>query len=152
MDRNTITGIILIFLIFIGFSIFQTNRSHKVFEKKIVFADSLYKTGDYEKARAEYMDALRFNPNQPAVMLKLNAIDQILRINTAKAKTDSAIVKVSASENLPGKTAVSKSDNKQFGAFSGAASGENDFITLENNKVALKISLKGGRVYSARLK
>ena len=36
--------------------------------------------------------------------------------------------------------------------FSGAASGENDFITLENNKLALKIALKGGRVYSARLK
>ena len=31
-------------------------------------------------------------------------------------------------------------------------SGENEFITLENNKVELKISLKGGRVYSARLK
>ena len=33
-----------------------------------------------------------------------------------------------------------------------AATGENEFITLENNKVELKISLKGGRVYSARLK
>ena len=43
-------------------------------------------------------------------------------------------------------------DSSQFGAFSNAAFGENHFITLENNKVELKISLKGGKVYSARLK
>ena len=42
--------------------------------------------------------------------------------------------------------------SSQYGVFARAATGENDFITLENNKVELKISLKGGRVYSARLK
>jgi YidC/Oxa1 family membrane protein insertase len=43
-------------------------------------------------------------------------------------------------------------DINQYGVFAQSALGENDFITLENNKVELKISLKGGRVYSARLK
>ena len=80
MDRNTITGIILIFLIFIGFSIYNTSRSNKVFEKIVVVADSLYKKGDYEKARAEYMNAMRLKPNQADVILKLNEINQKLGI------------------------------------------------------------------------
>jgi YidC/Oxa1 family membrane protein insertase len=45
-----------------------------------------------------------------------------------------------------------KTDINQYGVFAQTAIGENDFITLENNKIELKISLKGGRVYSARLK
>ena len=49
-------------------------------------------------------------------------------------------------------TSDSKIDVNQYGVFAQSASGENDFITLENNKIELKISLKGGRVYSARLK
>ncbi len=43
-------------------------------------------------------------------------------------------------------------DSSKYGIFAGSAKGDNGFITLENNKVELKISLKGGRVYSARLK
>ena len=43
-------------------------------------------------------------------------------------------------------------DSSKYGIFAASAKGDNGFITLENNKVELKISLKGGRVYSARLK
>ncbi len=39
-----------------------------------------------------------------------------------------------------------------YGAFATSSSGEENFITLENNLVEIKISTKGGRVYSARLK
>jgi YidC/Oxa1 family membrane protein insertase len=152
MDRNTITGIVLIFLICIGFSIFNTSQRNKVFEKTIVVADSLYKKGDFEKARTEYMNAMRFKPNQTEVILKLNEIDQKLGITGTEPKTDSVAVKPVAPETLPVKKAVGKSDQSQFGAFGGAVTGENDFITLENNKLALKIALKGGRIYSARLK
>ena len=35
MDRNTITGLILIFLVFIGFSIYNNNRLNKGFENAI---------------------------------------------------------------------------------------------------------------------
>jgi YidC/Oxa1 family membrane protein insertase len=152
MDRNTITGIVLIFLIFIGFSIYNTSRSNKTFQKTIAVADSLYKNGDFGKARAEYMNALRFKPNQADVILKLNEINQKLGIIGTESKTDSVAAKPVAPETLPEKKAVGKSDQSQFGAFGGAVSGENDFITLENNKLSLKIALKGGRVYSARLK
>jgi len=48
-------------------------------------------------------------------------------------------------------TSVAQS-NDAFGAFSVAANGEEKFYVLENKLVKLKISNKGGRIYSAQLK
>ena len=152
MDRNTITGIILIFLIFIGFGIFNANRSNKAFEKIVVVADSLSKKGDFEEARAEYMTALRLKPNQADIIIKLNDINQRLGLLKSESKTESSEEKPVVSDSLKVKKTKNKAEKNQFGPFSSAAAGNNDFITLENNKLALKIALKGGRVYSARLK
>jgi YidC/Oxa1 family membrane protein insertase len=153
MDRNTITGIVLIFLIFIGFSIFSTSRTNKAFGKIVVVADSLYRKGELDQARIEYTKALRLKPNQADVIFKLNDIDQKLGRNVPAPKADSIIVKPALPETVAGKQPLtSKSDKEKYGAFSSSLAGENDFITLENNKLVLKIALKGGRVYSARLK
>jgi YidC/Oxa1 family membrane protein insertase len=152
MDKNTITGIILIFAIFIGFSILNSSRLNKAFEKSVVVADSLYKKGELEKARVEYMNAMRFKPNQPRVMLMLSDINQRLGIVSQEIKSDSTSVKAAAKDTVIEKSVPIKSVAGQYGVFSGAATGQNDFITLENNKLELQISLKGGRVYSARLK
>ena len=42
--------------------------------------------------------------------------------------------------------------SQRYGAFAQAAEGTEEFVTLENDKVELKISSKGGRLYYARLK
>ncbi len=42
--------------------------------------------------------------------------------------------------------------NEKYGSFAEAAIGEQQFITMENDLVRLKISSKGGRLYSAELK
>lgn len=152
MDRNTITGIILIFVIFIGFSIYNGNRNNKAYMKMVTVADSLYKNGHLEEARTTYMNAMRLKPNQPDVVLKLNDINLKLGIATSEAKTDSTTAKQVAANNPTSQKVENKPDVKQLGVFAGAAEGKDDFITLENNKLELKISLKGGRVYSARLK
>jgi len=152
MDKNTITGIVIIFLIFFGFSIYNTSRLNKAFEKTVVVADSLYNKGDYEKAREEYMNAMRIKPNQANVVLKLNEINLKLGVTRNEPKIDSVAVKPVAQDSNTGKKELAKSDVKQLGPFSGANTGSNDFITIENNKLALKIALKGGKVYSARLK
>jgi len=152
MDKNTITGIVIIFLIFFGFSIYNTSRLNKAFEKTVVVADSLYNKGDYEKAREEYMNAMRIKPNQANVVLKLNEINLKLGVTRNEPKIDSVAVKPVTQDSNTGKKELAKSDVKQLGPFSGATTGSNDFITLENNKLALKIALKGGKVYSARLK
>ena len=75
MDKNTITGLILIFVIFIGFSIYNSNQMNKAFEKAVAVAESDYAKGDLETARTEYINALRFKPNQPDVLAKINEIN-----------------------------------------------------------------------------
>jgi YidC/Oxa1 family membrane protein insertase len=152
MDRNTITGIALIFAIFIGFSIYNTSRMNKTYEKTVVVADSLFRHGELLQARAEYMTALRYKANQPQVMAKLMEIDQKLGITNNAAAEDSISKSLQVKDTLKEKPANLPVDVKQMGVFSNSAEGVNDFITLENNKIELKISLKGGRVYSARLK
>jgi YidC/Oxa1 family membrane protein insertase len=152
MDRNTITGIILIFVIFIGFSIYNSSRLNKSYEKAITIAESRYAKGELEAARAEYINALRFKPNQPDAIAKIDEIQLKLGIVPEIAKADTVVNQQPKTETLVTNTPEGPTDANQYGVFAQAATGENDFLTLENNKVELKISLKGGRVYSARLK
>ena len=152
MDRNTITGIILIFIIFIGFSLYNNNRNNKEYGKSVQIAESYYAKGEFENARAEYINALRFKPNQPDALAKINEINIKLGITTEKVKNDSLIADQPKQEVAAAKLSAIPPDAGQYGVFAPAASGENDLITLENNKIELKIAAKGGRVYSARLK
>ncbi len=153
MDKNTITGLILIFAIFIGFSLYNNSRQKKEFEKAIVIAESHYAKGEFEDARSEYINALRFKPNEPNAIAKVNELNIKLGFGPEVQKENETIeskepVQPDVSPDVPDPS----TDVNKFGVFSKAAVGENEFITLENNKVELKISLKGGRVYSARLK
>jgi YidC/Oxa1 family membrane protein insertase len=152
MDKNTITGLILIFVIFIGFSIFNNSQKNKSFKQAIEVAESYYAKGDLNDARTEYVNALRINPTDPQALARLSEIN--LKLGNAEEKTVTDTLSVQKSETqLPaGVTPAVQTDNNQFGVFTASATGENDFITLENNKIELKISLKGGRVYSARMK
>jgi YidC/Oxa1 family membrane protein insertase len=152
MDRNTITGLILIFVIFIGFSIYNSNQKNRAFDKAVAVAESDYAKGDLETARSEYINALRFKPNQPDALAKINEINLKLGNTPERQKSDSlSLQQANSGISAPTSTGI-KTDINQYGVFAQSAIGENEFITLENNKVELKISLKGGRVYSARLK
>ncbi|NSW95002.1 MAG: membrane protein insertase YidC [Bacteroidales bacterium] len=151
MDKNTITGLVLIFLIFIAFSIYNSSRLNKSYEKIIEVADSLYARGDMENARAEYINALRFKPNKPEVVAKVNEINQILGFAPRPVEQDTTSkTQIPGSELLPAKDTATAEIS--LGAFSDAMKGSDDLITLENDKIELKISPKGGRVYSVRLK
>lgn len=152
MDKNTIIGIILIFAIFIGFSVYNSSRLNKSYKKIIEVADSLYAEGDMENARAEYINALRFKPNEPFAVSKVNEINQILGFTNNKTKVDT-LRPASQPEGAKAKiNQESKPDSSQFGAFGGASSGDTSMIILENNRIKLKISQKGGRIYSALIK
>jgi YidC/Oxa1 family membrane protein insertase len=154
MDKNTIIGLILIFLIFIGFSIYNNTRLTKEFEKAVNTAETELSKGNLEKARTEYVNALRFKPNQPDVLEKINELN--LQLGTIPGATELPVDTVKGVTE-PGAPANVKSepvavDPNQYGVFAGAANGTDKFITLGNDKIDLKISLKGGRVYSATLK
>lgn len=151
MDKNTITGLVLIFLIFIAFSIYNSSRLNKSYEKIIEVADSLYARGDMENARAEYINALRFKPNKPEVVAKVNEINQILGFAPRPVEQDTTSkTQIPGSELRPAKDTTAAEIS--LGAFSDAMRGSDDLITLENDKIELKITPKGGRVYSVRLK
>jgi YidC/Oxa1 family membrane protein insertase len=152
MDKNTITGIILIFAIFIGFSIYNGNKMNKSYKAVIEVADSLYAKGDMENARAEYINALRYKPNQPEAVAKVTEINRLLGLVPAPEKADSTGINKAETGNLIQTAPISTTDSSKYGAFGSAVSGDTGLITLENNKIELKISQKGGRVFSARIK
>ena len=154
MDKNTITGLILIFLIFIGFSIFNNSRLNKAFESAVVTAETELSKGNLEKARTEYINALRIKPDKPEIIEKLNELNLKLGIVPGATALAADTVKedLETVKTAPLTTEPAIADESRFGVFAGAATGKDEFITLENDKIDLKIALKGGRVYSATIK
>ena len=153
MDKNTVTGIILILAIFIGFSVYNNSRLNKSFEKAVKAAETEMAEGNFERARTEYVNALRYKPNQPDVLSKLNELNKKLGITPEEPAVDTVNTKPGNNTNIPSAPVSNPPpDGSRYGVFAGAATGEEGFITLENDKLVLKISLKGGRIYSARLK
>lgn len=152
MDRNTITGLILIFLIFIGFGVYNNSSRNKTFEKTVTVAEADYANGNLEKAREEFIDALKIKPQDPNAVTKLNEINLKLGNNIQSEKTDTAITVAQTNQPVVNAAENNIPEAGKLGVFSASATGVNDFITLENNKVAVKISLKGGRVYSVNVK
>jgi YidC/Oxa1 family membrane protein insertase len=157
MDKNTITGIILIFAIFVGFSIYNNQKSNKGFKDAVAAAETEISYGNLERARTEYVNALRFKPNNPEVLAEISKLNLKLGIVTESEPETGDTVSGQASlpaQSTPPETVAEtvSGDPEMLGVFSGAATGDNEFITLENDLLELKISPKGGRVYSARLK
>ncbi len=166
MDKNTITGLVLIFAIFIGFSIYNSKKLDKKFKEAVEIAEAEYARGDLENARTEYLDALKLKPNEPDVLAKINEINSKLGIvpeekqkvqadtvSPEKSKTEVPAQPETRTETATEtRTEPQEQDAGKYGAFAGDVKGKEEFITLENNRVSLKIALKGGRVYSARLK
>ncbi|MDT8401583.1 MAG: membrane protein insertase YidC [Bacteroidales bacterium] len=155
MDRNTIIGLVLIFLIFIGFSLYNSNKLKKSYESAAIVADSLYKAGDYEAARLQYLKALEYKPGTPEAVNRINEINSILLPDTVsfqdtvQQEQGDELQVIEANEL---KAVETQAPGEAAGAFSEAYRGDQEFFTLENNKLILKISAKGGRVYSVTLK
>ena len=110
MDRNSITGIILIALLVVGYNIIyppviEENTTQKNSKSTTVIVEEMIK----EKSTTE----LEFTNNY----------------------------------NLSNEESISK-----YGAFAMSAFGSDDTIIIENDKLELHISTKGGRITAAILK
>ncbi len=150
MDKNTITGLLLIVLIFLGFSIFNNRQLTKGFDTAVIAAETEIENGNLEKARVEYENALRYKPNNADVLRKLGQINAELGISEEVARvTDTLPVSGNDVNVAP---VQQERDSSRYGLFSMAAFGQNEFITLENDLIEMKIATKGGRVWSVRLK
>ncbi len=123
MDKNTIIGIVLIFTILIGFS-YLNRPSEEEIESARRRQDSI---AQVDASRAKEAEA----------KAQIREMEQDAQLEGA-TQEDSA--------------AVSKNGRDQFGAFGDAATGQEQFITLENNLMKITISTKGGKIYSVELK
>ena len=158
MDRNTITGLILIFAIFLGFSMINNYKLKKSYESTIYVADSLYDAGAYEDALVEYQKAIQYKAATPEAIEKINSINSLYRPVEEPATTDIQIsettIEPEVSRPVAQQNIIETQNNNidRLGEFVGSGSGDLEFITLENDKLILKISNKGGRIYFAELK
>ncbi len=129
MDKNQITGIVLIALILIGYSYF-TKPTEEQIEKarqEKLRQDSLIRVQE----KQEKIQAAKFETQKND---SLNSETIILSDTT---KVDSTRI---------------KHIKESFGSFGEAAIGKQEFFILENKNIKLKISTKGGRPYSVEMK
>ncbi|HNX54629.1 MAG TPA: membrane protein insertase YidC [Prolixibacteraceae bacterium] len=123
MDRNSIIGVVLIFLILIGFSYFN-----KPSEQQLAAA----------KHQRDSIEQVR--------------IEQEKKIASEK-KLDEAQASISkASHGDSVMSAADQARKDKFGAFAAVSVGKEKFYTVENNLMKVTFSNKGGRIYSVELK
>ncbi len=89
--------------------------------------------------------------------------DSIARVEQEKRVVDTTLTDTQTGEQLPAEQTKEEtdilidtlSDNElveKYGVFAANAEGEEELITIENDFLILKISTKGGHIYSAELK
>lgn len=152
MDKNTVTGIILIFLIFLGFSLYNNNRTGKLFEAETEYADSLYNAGNYDEAREAYIRALGYKPKDETA--KARVIELNSKLGMGAAGQSSAAANAPADSSLlPGAAmAPAQADASPAGVFVPTVAEKNEFYIIENDLMVMTLSSRGGKVYSVKLK
>ncbi len=131
MDKNQIIGLVAISAIIIGYMIWTQPSKEELAELRT--KDSL------EMVRQNRVEDSLFIVNEQWKQdsIKLSEITDTLPIaNNDTINPDS----------LQDQKLVNL-----YGDFANAAEGEEEFITLKNDKIEVKISTKGGRVYSVNL-
>jgi YidC/Oxa1 family membrane protein insertase len=151
MDKNTITGIILIFLIFLGFSFYNNHRTGKFFEAEKEYADSLYATGNYDEARDSYIRALNFRPKDQPTIDRVTELNRQLGLTPVQQQAATDLTSDTVAP-VPGVRQPADADSTAFGVFSARATGEEEYYTIENDLMVMKISARGGKAYSVMLK
>jgi YidC/Oxa1 family membrane protein insertase len=152
MDRNTVTGIILIFLIFLGFSVYNNQRMGKFFGAEKEYADSLYAAGNYEKAREAYIRALNYKPKDQLTIDRVSELNRQLGLGSTQQQPSSVTATSDSASAVPAAMPGAAADSTAFGVFSSRVSGEDEFYTIENDLMIMKVSARGGKAYSVTLK
>ena len=98
-----------------------------------------------------------FKPSQQQVEADKRKRDSIMLVQQQEqTKQQQQIAKQDTLKNKNVSQSADSSKNKElkdkFGSFAASVKDTNEFITLENNLLKIKLSAKGGRPYSAELK
>ncbi|HRH66485.1 MAG TPA: membrane protein insertase YidC [Bacteroidia bacterium] len=122
MDKNSILGLSIIGLLIVAYSIYTQPGKEELAAARHK-QDSIAAIQSAEKAK----DTIR-----PALALPVAGIDSLAGIST-----DSLLA---------------QKDKQEFGDFSEAAKGTEQLLTLENTKIKVEISSRGGRIRAIELK
>ena len=125
MDKNTWIGFLLIAAIIVGFSMINRPSKEEIAERQRV-SDSI---------RA--MRSLELEAQQLSA-----AISETSEVRDQKSEIGNQL----SNEELTGRLQAA------YGDFAGSARGTEDFVSLENERVRLMFTTKGGRLYRAELK
>lgn len=131
MDKNSIIGLVLIGLIFVGFYFINKPSEAQIAEmkkKQDSIAQVKYRTDSLEKAQA-----LLLSQEENQISDTTNQIS-----NTLSNEQKDSI------ENF---TLTSK-----YGIFKSSANGEEKFTKIENEKIIITFTNRGGKIYSVELK
>ena len=138
MDRNQVTGWVLIVLIVIGFVYFQSKE-----------AEELALEEKEAKVRLDSTNAAQGIVNQEVQEFR----DPELSENSLSdpSKLPDTVNSTTQLDSLK-QAIITEQLKSQFGIFSGAVSGVDQEIVLENSKIKLFISTKGGFIKKAVVK
>ena len=123
MDRNTITGFVLIGILLFAFSWLNRPSQEELAQKRL--QDSIARV---ENAR-------------------IQAEIELARLNQSNALAESMAETGSNTDSVKNIQL-----QNQYGAFAAAATGQDSIISLENDLLSLKFSTHGGQLVSAQLK
>ena len=124
MDRNTIFGFLLIAGIIIGFSLLNRPSEEEIARQREL----------NEQRRIEHQERIERETAQREANAALSAIE----FEQQESEVDSEEIQARMAD--------------AFGAFSASAVGKQEFFTIENERLRVILSSKGGRIYSAELK
>ncbi|MCF8304445.1 MAG: membrane protein insertase YidC [Bacteroidales bacterium] len=136
MDRNTIIGIIVLFGLFIGYSIFISPSEEELAEQR--------RRQDSIARVRQRMDSLQ------AMQEKRDSIKKAEQKQEQGEKQETRPEDLTKDIEKRDKTA--KLDRGRYGLFANSAYGDNDQFTLENNKIRVKVNRKGGEIGYVELK
>ena len=126
MDRNTVIGFVLIAGIIIGFSLLNRPSEEEIERQREL----------NEQRRIEHQERTEREAAQREANAALSAVE----------------FEQQESENEIDNEEIQARMADAFGAFSVSSIGEEEFFTIENEKLRVILSSKGGRIYSAELK
>ncbi len=121
MDKKSIIGIVLIFLILVVFSIINQPSKEEI------------------EAARHRRDSIALADKEKELLLK----------QQQEKTTESNAITVT--DSISPENQIQK-NAEQFGVFGNAATGTEEFYTLENNLMKITFTNKGGRIYSVELK
>jgi YidC/Oxa1 family membrane protein insertase len=144
MDKNTIIGLLLIAGILFTFTLVTEPEP----EEQVSKTEQVVETGlDNNVVVVDSADEVA---NDVATVINLDSVPENIKQDPAmlKAYTDSLAI----AEKIKLELTQSAAQQEDFGIFSPGVVGENEYSILENDKIIVRFSNKGGRIVDVKLK